>query len=57
MEKLEATIEKALVQLVTRCGEIAIQRTATEDSMHPHHLQMTAGGPQCQLIGQLRKMT
>ena len=34
MEKQVATIEKALAQLDTRCGEIADQRAATEDSIH-----------------------
>ena len=32
MEKQMVTIDKALAQLDTRCGEIADQRAATEDS-------------------------
>ena len=34
MEKQVVTIEEALAQLDTRCGQIADQRAATEDSIH-----------------------
>ena len=59
MEKQVATIEKALAQLDTRCGEIADQRAATEDSIHVtfRRLREILNVRETQLIGWLHQMT
>ena len=59
MEKQVVTIEKALAQLDTHCGEIADQRAATEDSIHVtfRRLREVLNVRETQLIGQLHLMT
>ena len=59
MEKQVAIIEKALLGLDIRCGEIADQRTATEDSIHVtfRRLREVLNVRETELIGQLHQMT
>ena len=59
IEKQVAIIEKALVELNTRCGEISDQQAAIEDSIHVtfRRLREVLTVRETDIIGQLHKMT
>ena len=59
IEKQVVIIEKALVELNTRCGEISDQRAAIEDNIHVtfRRLREVLTVRETDIIGQLHKMT